>query len=96
MGTGAALLDPADVQGGRGEVDLVPAQVGQFARPQAVPIGHQDHGGVPVSPSVCLGGPEQALDLGLGQVLAGAQVGVGGTLRPNCSIYGAWSHQPRM
>jgi hypothetical protein len=81
MGAGAALLDPADVQGGRGEVDLIPAQVGQFAGPQAVAVGHKDHRGVTVAPSVSLGGPEQPLDFGLRQVLAPPQVGIWGTLQ---------------
>ena len=90
MGAGAALFDPADVEGGRGEVDLIPAQVDQFGCPEAVAIGHQDHRGIPVAPSVALGGLEQPLDLGLRQVLAGPQVGVGAALRCNCSIYGAW------
>jgi hypothetical protein len=80
MGAGGALLDPADVQRGRGEVDLVPAQVGQLARPQAVAIGHKDHGGLPVRPSVGLGDLEQPFDLGFRQVFAGAEVGVGGRL----------------
>ena len=33
MGAGRALLDPADVQGGRCEVHLIPAQVHQLATP---------------------------------------------------------------
>ncbi len=77
MGAWRALLDPADVQRGRAELHLIPAQVHQLGGPQAVPVGHQDHGGVPVAPAVSLGGFHQPLDLGLGQVLAGAQVGVG-------------------
>ena len=52
MGAVTALLDPADVQGGRGEVDLVPAQVRQLARPEAVAVGHKDHRRVPVGPAV--------------------------------------------
>jgi len=96
MGAGAALLDPADVQRRRGEVDLIPAQVRQLAGPKAMPVGHQDHRGVPVRPSVALGGPEKPFDLGLRQVFAPPQVGVGAALRCNCSIYGAWGHQPEM
>jgi hypothetical protein len=42
MGAGRALLDPTNVQGGRPELDLIPAQVNQLARPQAMPVGHQD------------------------------------------------------
>ena len=93
MGAWGALLDPADVQGGRSELHLIPAQVHQLGGPQAVPVGHQDHGGVPVAPAVALGGVHQPLDLGLGQVLAGAQVGVGRALGGDCSIYGGWRDQ---
>ena len=71
MGRGRALLDPADMQAGMGEVDLIPAQVDQLADPQAVAIGDQDHGRVPVAPAVLAGRLDQLLDLGLGQVLAG-------------------------
>ena len=93
MGAGRALLDPADVQRRRPEVHLVPPQVHQLGRPQAMPVGHKDHRGVPVAPAVSRGGFHQPLDLGLGQVLAGAQVAVGGPLGANCSIYGGWRDQ---
>jgi hypothetical protein len=46
------------VQGGRGEVDLIPAQVRQLARPEAMAISHEDHRAVPVAPSVALGRPD--------------------------------------
>ena len=78
MGARSALLDPADVQVGRSEVHLIPSQVHQFGGPQAVPVGHQDHRGVPVAPAVSRGGFHQPLDLGFRQVLAGPQGGVGG------------------
>jgi len=83
------LLDPANVQGGRSEVHLIPPKVCQLACPQAMSVGHKDHRGVPVCPAVALGGPEQPFDLGLRQVLAGAQVGVAAAPRCDCSIYGA-------
>jgi len=94
VGAGAALLDPANVQGGRSEVHLIPPKVCQLACPQAMTVGNKDHGGVPMSPAVAPGGPEQPFDLGLRQVFASAQVGIWGSLRCNCSIYGARSHQP--
>ena len=72
-----APLDPADVQRGRPEVHLIPSQVYKLRSPQAVPVGHKDHGGVPMPPAVLPGGVHQPLDLGLSQVLAGAQVRVG-------------------
>jgi hypothetical protein len=70
------------------EVALVPAQVHQFGSPQAVPVGHQDHGGVPVTVPVALGCLGQADDLGFGQILAGSQLGIRHPARRNCSIYG--------
>jgi hypothetical protein len=62
---GRALLDPADVQGGRSEIDLLPAQVDQLGDPKAVPIRHEDHGRIPVAVAVALGGLDQPFDLGL-------------------------------
>ena len=93
MGAGGALFDPADVQGAGGELHLIPAQVYQFGDTQAVPISHEDHGGVPVAPPIAFGGRQQALHFGLGQVFAGAQVGVRHTLGGDCAIYGGWRHQ---
>ena len=58
------------------KMHLVPAQVAQLRRPQAVPVGDQDHGGVAVAVAVGLGGLDQLLDLGLGQMLARAQLGI--------------------
>jgi type 1 fimbriae regulatory protein FimB/type 1 fimbriae regulatory protein FimE len=37
MGAGGALFDPANVQGGRSEVHLIPPKVRQLARSQAIP-----------------------------------------------------------
>ena len=62
MRAGGALLDPADVQGGRSEVHLLP-------------VGHKDHGGVSVVVTIVPGGLDQPLlDLSLREMLAGAQV----------------------
>ena len=61
-----------------------------------MPVGHQDHRGVPVAPAVPPGGVHQPLDLGLGQVLAGAQLAVGRPLGGDCSIYGGWRDQPEV
>jgi len=73
MGAGGALLDPADVQGGRPELDLSPAKVNQLGRPQAVPVGHKDHRGVPMAPTGALGGRQEPFDLSFGQMLAGSR-----------------------
>jgi hypothetical protein len=72
-----ALLDPADVQGGRSEVHLIPPQVNQFGSPEPMPIGQKDHRGIPVAPSVLPHRRYQPLDLGFRQVLAGPQVAIG-------------------
>jgi hypothetical protein len=44
-----SLLNPADRQVGRVEVDLVPAQMYQLRDPKPMPIRHKDHGGVAVA-----------------------------------------------
>jgi hypothetical protein len=58
-----------------------------------MPVGHEDHRGVPVTPSVSFGRVHQPLNLGLGEVLASAQVAVGRPSRANCSLYGGWRDQ---
>jgi hypothetical protein len=93
MRAGAALLDPADVQRGRVEVDLIPAQVRQLGRSQAMPIGHKDHRAVPVTPAVSLGGLEQSFDLRFRQIFAGSQVGIGTAGGRDCSFFGGWRDQ---
>ena len=90
---GRARLDPADVQGRLVEVDLRPAQVDQLADPQTVAIGDKDHGRVAVTMAVVLGRPDQALDLGLGEMLAGP---IGSVRLPagcDCSLFDGWSHE---
>src|SRR5262249_43768704 len=96
MGARGTLLDPADVERSGPELYLLPPQVRQFGSPQAMPIGHKDHRGVPVAPTVSFGRPHQPLDLGFGQVLAGAQVTIGGPFGPDCSVYGRWRDQPEV
>ncbi len=61
-----------------------------------LPIGHKDHSGVPVAPTVPLGRIDEPLDLALGQVLTGPQGGVGKPLRQNCSICGGWRDQSQV
>lgn len=90
---GGASLDPADVQRARGELDLIPTQIDKLRSPEAMPVGHKDHGGIAMPPTVLPGSGHQPFDLGLGQVLAGAQVGVGKPLWCDCSFYGGWSDQ---
>src|ERR1035437_4529041 len=93
MGAGSALLDPADVQRSRSELDLIAAQVHQFGGAQPVPVGNQNHRSVPVSPAVALSRSHQPLDFGFGQVLAGAQLAIRQSLGGDCSFYGGWLDQ---
>ena len=90
MGRRRAVLDPTNVQDGAIEVDLIPAKVDQFRRPQAVPKGDQDHAGIAVAPAVLAGRFDQFLDLSLGQVFAGPQLGIWASSRGDCPIYGGW------
>jgi hypothetical protein len=55
MGAGRSVLEPADVQGGCFEVDLVPAQVDNFPRPQPVPKGQKHHQSIAVPIAIGLG-----------------------------------------
>ena len=84
-GARRAVLDPPDVEDGGPELDLVPSQVAQLGRSQAMPEGDQDHGGVPVPVAVGLGRLDQGLDLAGGEVLPGAKLGVRTPCRRNCS-----------
>ena len=76
MSAWGALLKPTDVQRGRPEVHLIPAQVYQLGNPQAVSVGHEDHGGIPVAVAVARGGLHEPLDLGLSQVFPRPKVAV--------------------
>ena len=84
MGAGRTLLDPADVQGRGFKVHLIPPQIDQFGHPQAVPVGDKHHGGVPVVVAIALRRAHELLDLGRGQVHAGAQVAVAAALGRTC------------
>jgi len=66
-------------------VHLVPAQVAQLGRPQPVPECQKDHGRVPMTVSVGLGGIDRDLDLAGREMLAGAKLGVSSPCRRNCS-----------
>ena len=74
MGAGRALLHPAHVKLRRGKLDLIPLQVNKLGDTQPVPVGHEGHRRVPVTPTVLPGGVHQPLDLGrgLGQVFTSA------------------------
>jgi hypothetical protein len=44
-------------------------QATQLAGPEAVPERQEDHGRIPLGPTVALGGLDELLDLTLGQML---------------------------
>src|SRR5260370_40337580 len=59
---------------------------GRTARPPATRAGMQkDHGRVPMTVSVGLGGIDRDLDLAGREMLAGAKLGVSSPCRRNCS-----------
>jgi hypothetical protein len=91
-----AVLDPADVEHGAVEVDLVPTEVADLGRPQAVPAGQQDHGGIAMALPVALGRLDQLPDLVGREVLAGPELGILLSLRSNCSFYFGWRDQLEM
>jgi hypothetical protein len=78
VGARVAVLDAADVEHGAVEVDLVPAQVARFGRPEALPVGQQDHGRVPVTVPITSDCLDQRLDLVGGEVLSGPELGARG------------------
>jgi len=62
---------------------LIPSQIDKLGGPEAMAIGHQDYGGVAVTPAIGSSRFDQPFDLSLGEVPACVQIGV---LRPNCPI----------
>ena len=94
MGGRRALVGPPYVQDGVVEIDLIPTQVYKLGRPQAVAEGDKDHGGIPMTPAIGLGGIDQPIDLGAGQVLPRPIFSVPFPSRyGDCSIYSGWGHQ---
>ena len=71
-----AVLGPVHVQAAMAEVDGVPPQRHQLGRPKTMPIRDQHHSGIAVAVAILPGGDDQTIDLGVGQVLAGADLGV--------------------
>ena len=61
-----AVLFAGDIHRGSMEIDRVPSEFAYLGSPEAMPVGDEDHGGVPVAIAIGLGGIDQLLDLGLG------------------------------
>src|ERR1019366_6371265 len=86
-------LHSADMKRCRVPVELLPTQVANFRSTQAVPIGNQDHGRVPVTVSIVLCGLDKLFNLSFGQMLSAAKLAVRPAHRGNCSFFGGWLHQ---
>ena len=65
MYAGNPVLDTVNVQAALGELDLLPLQVADLRRPQAMAVGDQDHGRISTMLS---GAVHQPLDLALGRL----------------------------
>src|SRR5262249_37414531 len=77
---GNPILDTVNVQAALGQLDLLPLQVADLRRPQAVAVGDQDHGRIPMPVAAMLSGAvHQALDLALGEIAS-----------LDCQVYDAW------
>src|SRR5262249_24944031 len=81
-------LEPTNVKPLVREVHLRPLEAAELAHTQAVPVGEQDHGRVPVAVAPALASDfDELIHLGFGQVLPGSEIGVGSA--DDCPIYGA-------
>ena len=93
-GIGWVAGDPAltlrTCSAGSGEIDLIPTEIDQFGCPQAMAIGDQDHGGVPIARAVLAGRPDQLLDLSCRQMFPGADLGIRTSSWGDCPIYSGW------
>jgi len=77
---GDSVLDPVNVQAALGQLDLLPLQVADLRRPQAMAVGDQHHGRVAMPVAAMLSGAvHQPLDLALGEVAP-----------LDCQVYDAW------
>src|SRR3974390_3303256 len=85
-----AVLYAGDMQETMHQVYLLPSQRAQFGRSEAMPVGEQDHGRVPVAMAVAAGSLHKPFDLTVGQVLPLAVMHVGQATSANCSLYSGW------
>jgi hypothetical protein len=53
---GDSILHPVNVEAALGQLDLLPLQIAQLGRPQAVAIANQDHSRVPMAVAAGLPG----------------------------------------
>jgi len=80
MYAGNPALDTVNVKAALGQFDLLPLQVADLRGPQAMAVGHQDHGRVAMPIAAMLAGAvHQPLNLALGEVAP-----------LDCQVYDAW------
>ena len=92
-----AILGSPDMQTGRSaKLDPAPLKVAYFDRPQPVPEGDQDHGGVPVTVPAISGGFGQLLDLCRREVFAQPKAGVRGSAWRNLPVFVTRFDHPKM
>src|SRR6516164_9165443 len=93
---GLAVLRPSDMQRRiTAPLDLRPFKLGDLDSPQSVTEGNQDQRSVPLAVAPHLGGGDQLLDLGRGQVFAGTHLSVW----PSCEYFPinvVWLDQPQV
>jgi hypothetical protein len=69
-----------NVEAALGQLDLLPLQVADLRRPQAMAVGDQDHGRIPMPVAAMLSGAvHQPVDLALGEIAS-----------LDCQVYDAW------
>jgi|SRR6516165_4760919 len=80
MYAGNPALDTVNVKAALGQFDLLPLQVADLRGPQAMAVGHQDHGRVAMPIAAMLAGAvHQALDLALREIAS-----------LDCQVYDVW------
>src|SRR3954467_10212381 len=60
-----------------------------------MPVGKQDHSGIPVAVAVVNGCLDQPLDLFLGEILPHPVMRIGQPTASNCSLFGGWRGRGR-
>src|SRR6476646_1345560 len=60
-----------------------------------MPVGKQDHSGIPVAVAVVNGCLHQPLDLLLGEILPHPVMRIGQPTASNCSLFGGWRGRGR-
>src|SRR6516164_7921115 len=89
-----SVFDAADGKSSGFEVHLRPLQVAKLRRSEPVPEGEQDHGRIPMRPSIALASLDELLDLALGEVFSCSDRSVLGPAWRDFPYFGGWGHHP--